>query len=261
MAYLGKTPSQAVRNRYYYTATGGETSLSGADDNSNVLIFADGNYVDVALNGVTLVAGTDYNTTTANTIAGLTALVASDVVEVIVYDTFSVFSGNVNGDFTVGGTLTAASYSGLPTTTLTSLGIPNHDDITVDAAGNVLIGDSAPQITSKLTVSGNGSADTGTFMYDGSAGTYFDINTNAANGTVDLEANARTGAFPPLTFKTGGTEVGRWDASGNLLVGKTSYGSVLGTGSQLGAGGTAIFTASSDAPALSKPNYIRWNHC
>ena len=95
MAYLGKTPSQAVRSRYYFTATGGETSLSGADDNSNTLTFTDGNYVDVALNGVTLVAGTDYNTTTTNTIGGLTALVASDVVEVIVYDTFSVFGGNM----------------------------------------------------------------------------------------------------------------------------------------------------------------------
>src|SRR6056300_483273 len=110
MAYLGKTPSQAVRSRYYFTATGGETSLSGADDNANTLTFTDGNYVDVMLNGVTLVAGTDYNTTTANTIGGLAALVASDIVEVVVYDTFSVFGGNVvgnfnlqNGNLTVGG--------------------------------------------------------------------------------------------------------------------------------------------------------------
>ena len=98
MAYLGKTPSQAVRSRYYYTATGGETSLSGADDNSNVLTFTDGNYVDVSLNGATLVAGSDYNTTTANTIGGLVALTASDVVEVVVYDTFSVFGGNMAAD-------------------------------------------------------------------------------------------------------------------------------------------------------------------
>jgi len=111
MAYLGKTPSQAVRSRYYFTASGGETSLSGTDDNSNTLTFTDGNYVDVNLNGVTLVAGTDYNTTTANTIGGLTALVASDVVEVIVYDTFSVFSGNVNSNFSVGGDLSVTGTS------------------------------------------------------------------------------------------------------------------------------------------------------
>ena len=102
MAYLGKTPSQAVRSRYYFTASGGETSLSGTDDNSNTLTFTDGNYVDVSLNGVALVAGSDYNTTTANTIGGLTALTASDVVEVVVYDTFSVFSGAFTGDISLG---------------------------------------------------------------------------------------------------------------------------------------------------------------
>jgi len=98
MAYLGKTPSQAVRSRYYFTASGGETSLSGTDDNGNTLTFTDGNYVDVSLNGATLVAGSDYNTTTTNTIGGLAALTASDVVEVVVYDTFSVFGGNMAAD-------------------------------------------------------------------------------------------------------------------------------------------------------------------
>src|SRR6056300_1597958 len=98
MAYLGKTPSQAVRSRYFYTATGGETSLSGADNNGDTLIFADGNYVDVYLNGVLLVAGTDYNVNTTNTIAGLAALTASDIVEIVVYDTFSVFGGNMAAD-------------------------------------------------------------------------------------------------------------------------------------------------------------------
>ena len=90
MAYIGKTPTQAVRQRYVFTASGGETSLSGADDNSNTLIYSDGEYIDVMLNGVTLISGTDYNATTANTIGGLVALVASDVVEVMVYDVFSV---------------------------------------------------------------------------------------------------------------------------------------------------------------------------
>lgn len=98
MAYIGKTPTQAVRQRYVFTATGGETSLSGADDNSNTLVYTDGEYIDVMLNGVQLIAGSDYNTTTANTIGGLTALTASDVVEVMVYDVFSV--ANLSSYFT-----------------------------------------------------------------------------------------------------------------------------------------------------------------
>jgi hypothetical protein len=98
MSYLGKTPTQAVRQRYVFTAVGGETSISGADDNSNTLIYTDGEYIDVMLNGVTLISGTDYNTTTANTIGGLAALTASDVVEVMVYDVFSV--ANLSSYFT-----------------------------------------------------------------------------------------------------------------------------------------------------------------
>ena len=119
MAYIGKSPTgTGVRSRYYYTATGGETSLSGADDNSNTLVFSDGNYVDVSLNGIALVAGTDYNTSTANTIGGLSALSASDIVEVVVYDIFTVADtvsakdgGTFSGNIAMGGTLSVTGAS------------------------------------------------------------------------------------------------------------------------------------------------------
>ena len=110
MPYLGKTPSQATRQRYYLTASGGETSISGTMTTGGTLTFNDGEFVDVKLNGVSLVAGTDYNTTTANTIGGLSALAANDQVEIVVYDTFSVFSGDVDGDFNINsGTLTVGT--------------------------------------------------------------------------------------------------------------------------------------------------------
>ena len=143
MAYLGRSPSQGVRNRYYFTASGGETSVSGALT-GGTLTFTDGNYVDVNLNGVTLVAGTDYNTSTANTIAGLSALTANDVVEIVVYDVFSVFSGNVNSDFSVGGNLSVTgttAFTGATTITgLTTTGDINFgdNDKAVFGAGNDL---------------------------------------------------------------------------------------------------------------------------
>ena len=75
MAYLGRsTDGFGVRDRFVFTASGSETSLSGTDDNSRTLKFQDGTYVDVYLNGVFLLRGTDYTTTTANTIGSLASL-------------------------------------------------------------------------------------------------------------------------------------------------------------------------------------------
>ena len=92
MSYIGKSPSgSGVRTRYYFTQTsGGGTSISGTDDNGKTLTYTDGEYVDVYLNGVLLVHGTDYGTGTANTISSLAALASGDVVEVVVYDIFNV---------------------------------------------------------------------------------------------------------------------------------------------------------------------------
>ena len=91
MPYIGRsTDGFGVRNRFLYLASASDTSVSGADANGATLSFSDGAYVDVYLNGVLLKAGTDYNTNTANTIAGLSALASNDEVTVIVYDVFNV---------------------------------------------------------------------------------------------------------------------------------------------------------------------------
>jgi hypothetical protein len=91
MPYIGKSPEFGVRQRYYYTqSSGGATSISGLDDNGITLKFTDGNFVDVFLNGVLLVDGVDYGTSTTNTISSLSALASGDVIEVLVYDVFNI---------------------------------------------------------------------------------------------------------------------------------------------------------------------------
>jgi len=128
MPYIGKTTDGfGVRNRFVYLATSGATSVSGADANGATLTFTDGAYVDVYLNGVLLKPTTDYNTSTANTIAGLSALNTNDEVTVVVYDVFTVadtvsatsggtFSGNVTFNENVSIDVGAASGSGLTVT-------------------------------------------------------------------------------------------------------------------------------------------------
>jgi hypothetical protein len=120
MPYIGKSPHFGVRNRFLFVADASDTSVSGADANGATLTFTDGAFVDVYLNGVLLKAGTDYNTNTANTIAGLSALSANDEVTVLVYDIFSVadtvsaasggtFSGAVTLSGGVSSSLTVAN--------------------------------------------------------------------------------------------------------------------------------------------------------
>lgn len=71
------------------TATGGETSVSGTDDNAVTLSYTVG-LEQVFINGVLQVRGTDYVATTGTSITGLTALVAGDIVTVICYAPFNI---------------------------------------------------------------------------------------------------------------------------------------------------------------------------
>ncbi len=227
MSYLGKTPSQGTRNRFYFTASGGETSLSGADDNGNTLTFADGAFVDVSVNGISLVAGTDYNTTTANTIGGLTALVASDVVEIVAYDVFNIFSGSVSGTLNVSETVTASAFSGdgsaltgIPSPTLTSLGIANHDQVTVTAGGAVtstsFAGDGSSLTTLNASNLGSGTIPDARFpatlpAVNGSSLTALNA-SNLGSGTLP---DAR---FPATLPAVSGANLTNLPASGNFTL-------------------------------------------
>ena len=90
MAYIGKSSNFAVRNRYVYQATAGQTSFSGSDADSKTLTYTDSLYMDVYQNGVLLKPGTDYTATTGTTVVLVTGATLNDVVEMVVYDVFGV---------------------------------------------------------------------------------------------------------------------------------------------------------------------------
>ena len=90
MPYIGKAPQQGIRNRFIYQATAGQTSFSGSDANALTLTYADGAYVDVYQNGILLKPSTDYTATSGTTVVLVTGASVNDVIEIIVYDTFSI---------------------------------------------------------------------------------------------------------------------------------------------------------------------------
>jgi hypothetical protein len=68
--------------RWQKIATGGETTLSGLDDNTNSLIYSPG-FEQVFLNGILLVRGTDYTATNGTSITGLDSISAGANIEII----------------------------------------------------------------------------------------------------------------------------------------------------------------------------------
>ena len=136
MPYIGKAAVSGIRKRFTFLASAGATSISGADANGQTLTFDDGTLVDVFLNGVKLKTGEDYNTSTANTIAGLTALNLNDEVEILAYDTFSSADAVSKRD---GGTFdNAISVTGNITTTGT-LQLQDADESITSDGSKVII--------------------------------------------------------------------------------------------------------------------------
>lgn len=145
--------------RQTYTATGGQTNFAATYD---------AGYVDVYLNGVKLISGTDFTATDGATIVLASGATAGDTVDIVAFGTFDVID--------VGGSLT-------------TLGIDNHNLVTVDGSGNV---DVTGSVTSDgLTVDGNLSVDGGTIKLDGN----YPVGTgNVALGNTALDSNVSGGS-------------------------------------------------------------------
>jgi len=147
MAYIGKSSNFAVRNRYVYQATAGQTSFSGSDADSKVLSYSDSLYMDVYQNGVLLKPGTDYTATTGTTVVLVTGASLNDVVEMVVYDVFGVADS-----YTKSQSDTRYPFKG--NDSIIRLNGQTIDaDITIDSDEN---GVSAGPITQNATVTVNG---------------------------------------------------------------------------------------------------------
>ena len=189
MRYIGADANFANNAVYTYTAAGGETSISGADNGGSILAFSSGANLTVHLNGTLLAAGTDYDTNTANTIDNLTALSASDSVVVTVYRLFNgsdamplvggTFSGPVDFSNSVAGTT----------------------EVNATVTGNVTLDFSRYQ-NFVLTLTGNVTLDNPTTETAGQSGFITFIQDGTGSRTVSLDTDYETAGAAGLTLST-----------------------------------------------------------
>jgi|14BtaG_2_1085337.scaffolds.fasta_scaffold01259_2 hypothetical protein len=189
---------------YQYTATSGQTTFSGSDDNAATLTYTVNNIL-VTLNGSLLFNGTDYTATNGTSIVLTSGATTSDVLQVTAFASFTTadmvpastggtFSGNVavTGDLTV-----------------------DTNTLYVDSTNNnVGIGTSSP--THKAHILTTDSTPLSVEHSDGSD-VYIKLVNNADGAGNFLGASSNN-----LTFWTENSERMRIDSSGNLLVGRTS---------------------------------------
>jgi hypothetical protein len=84
-------------NRFTFTVSSSTTTITGLDDSGNTLAY-DAGYLDVYLNGVKMVNGTDVTVTSGTSIVFASPIGASgtDVVDVVAFGTFQLANFSIN---------------------------------------------------------------------------------------------------------------------------------------------------------------------
>lgn len=201
MPYIGNSPKNNVRSRFYYTASASQTLFSGADIHGRTLAYQDGGYVDVYLNGVLLQDTTDYTATTKTSVTLVSGATAGDLVEIVAYGIFSVADtvsaasgGEFNGAVDINGDLTV-----------------DTNTLYVDSTNN-RVGIGTSSLSRKFEINAGGVGNLATFT-DGVA-TNFTFKTDGSSvGTFGTEAGSTQ-----LAFMASGTERMRIDSSGRVTM-------------------------------------------
>jgi len=206
----------ASLNNFSYTATAGQTTFSGSDENSNTMSYTVDNII-VTLNGVVLEGGgTDYTATNGSSVVLTSGAVVSDEVNIVAFKTFTTadmvsasnggaYQGNV--DFAAG----------------------------IDVTGN---------ITVTGTVDGRDLAADGTKLdaLEANANVTDTANVTAAGALMDSEVTnlAQVKAFDSSDYATaaqGTTANNALPRAGGTMTGNLSFGdndkAIFGAGSDL----------------------------
>jgi hypothetical protein len=152
----GSISSTAAIYRFRYTATAGQTSISGVDDNGLTLSYLAGKD-QVYLNGVLLARTSDYTASNGTSITSLAALALNDIVEIITFTAFDLTTAIPNtvmdakGDLIVG---TAADTVGKITVGTNGQYLQADSSTATGLTWSTVSGYSAPTLGSTSIASG-----------------------------------------------------------------------------------------------------------
>tara|TARA_R100000773_G_scaffold15736_1_gene14330 strand:- start:1750 stop:4293 length:2544 start_codon:yes stop_codon:yes gene_type:complete len=136
---------EGIKTNFQYVPTAGQTQFSGADNSGDTMIINDSELVNVYMNGVRLVQGSDYTVSSANNrITLATGATTADVIDIEVFGNFTGQSGAavaITGGAIAGTAITTGSINNTPigatqantvaATTLTANSVA-VDNITID---------------------------------------------------------------------------------------------------------------------------------
>ena len=197
MPYIGKSPSAGVRQRYQYTATAGQTTFSGTDLGNLTLTYTDNNFVDVYQNGVLLKGGgNDYTATSGTSVVLATGATADDVIEIIVYDAFSVGNFfnrtdsdsryvNVSGDTMTGSLDLNGTELVLDADADTSITADTDDQVDIKIGGTDRFSIASTGATTITTAGNESTLSLVSTDADASLGPVLDLHRNSASPADD----------------------------------------------------------------------------
>ena len=189
---------------YEYTATSGQTTFSGSDDNAATLSYSVGN-IQVVMNGVIL-DPSDFTATSGTSVVLASGAATGDLLNIYAFKSFTVadtVSASAGGTFAADVTITGA---------FTSQGIDDNATstaMTLDSSGNLLVG------------------TTDTTLYNNTSGTGVCYRNGASLDVLSASDNAlilnRTGSDGQIAeFRKSGAIVGSISVTGSSTAYNTS---------------------------------------
>ena len=184
--YIGNIPTpQATQTRDTFTATSGQTSFATSG-------YTPG-FLDVFLNGVHLVNGTDYTASNGSDVVLTTGAATSDIVEVLSYSTYEVNAQTYTGGLTAKNDGAAA---------ITANRLSSAGTVIDIKEGGTTYGEIGTASTSLFM----GTTDTGVLFYDaGNSILPFNPGTGTRDNAIDL--GRTTDRFKNL-YLSGGVYLG-----------------------------------------------------